>query len=136
MAVQQEDLTTTIAQFLAASSFAVVGASADPTKFGHRCFAHYLTHGRRAYPINPRAESILGQIAYPSLTALPERVEAVTVVTPPAVTERIVEDAIAAGVRYLWMQPGAESAAAIARAQAAGISVIAGGPCVLVELRK
>lgn len=123
-----------IKQFLAAPSFAVVGASADPAKFGHRCFACYLRHGRRAYPINPRAESILGHPAYPSLAALPERVESVTVVTPPAITERVVEEAIAAGVRHLWMQPGAESPAAIARAREAGLSVIAGGPCLLVEL--
>ena len=134
MSVQHKDLNTQIQQFLAAPSFAVVGASADPTKFGHRCFACYLRHGRRAYPINPRAESILGQTAYPSLGALPERVESVTVVTPPAVTERVVEEAIAAGVRHLWMQPGAESPAAVARAREAGISVIAGGPCLLVEL--
>ena len=49
-------------------------------------------------------------------------------------TERIVEEAIAAGVRHLWMQPGAESAAAIERARAAGLNVIAGGPCLLVAL--
>jgi predicted CoA-binding protein len=123
-----------IEQFLAAPSFAVVGASTDPAKFGHRCLACYLRHGRKAYPINPREQSILGQTAYPSLMALPERVESVTVVTPPAVTERVVEDAIAAGVRHLWMQPGAESPTAIARAQEAGLNVIAGGPCLLVEL--
>ena len=59
---------------------------------------------------------------------------ALSIVTPPAITERVVEEAIAAGVRFLWMQPGAESEAAIARAEQAGVLVIARGPCMLVEL--
>ena len=46
--------------------------------------------------------------------------------------ERIVEEAAAAGVRTVWMQPGAESAAAIEKAKALGLGVIAEGPCVLV----
>jgi predicted CoA-binding protein len=45
-----------------------------------------------------------------------------------------MEDVIRSGARRVWMQPGAESGAAIRKAEAAGLSVIAGGPCVLVEL--
>ncbi|MFO0275734.1 MAG: CoA-binding protein [Planctomycetota bacterium] len=45
-----------------------------------------------------------------------------------------MQDAIAAGCRRLWFQPGAEDAGAIAAARAAGLSVIADGPCVLVAL--
>ncbi len=127
------DVRQEIAAFLASEAFAVVGASADPSKFGYRVLAHYLLHGRRASPVNPRGGQIQGQPAYRSLGELPESV-AVSVITPPAVTERVVDDAIAAGVRLLWLQPGAESPAAIARADAAGIAVIAYGPCVLVEL--
>jgi predicted CoA-binding protein len=125
-----------IRQFLAAPAFAVVGASDDPTKFGHRCFAAYLRHGMTAFPVNPNAATVLGQPAYPDLRSLPQPVEAVSVITPPRVTERVVEDAIAAGVRYLWLQPGAESPAAVLRAREAGISVISGGPCLLVELAR
>ena len=45
-----------------------------------------------------------------------------------------MEEAAAAGVRHLWMQPGAESPEAVARAEELGLSVIAGGPCLLVVL--
>ena len=55
--------------------------------------------------------------------------------TPPAVTEKIVEQAHAAGIHHLWMQPGAESDRAIERAEELGLVVIAGGPCILVKLR-
>lgn len=133
---QFESLPTAerIRLFLASPVFAVVGASDDPTKFGHRCYASYLRHGRKAYPVNPNAATILGNPAYPNLQSLPEPVEAVSIITPPSVTERVVEDAIAAGVRHVWMQPGAQSQKAVARAQEAGLNVIYGGPCLLVEL--
>ncbi len=123
-----------IRQFLSAGSFAVVGASADPAKFGHRCLAAYLRHGRRVFAVNPRGGQVLGQPCYPDLASLPERPEAVSIVTPPAVTERVMEEVVRLGIRQVWMQPGAESAGAVALGRQAGVEVIAGGPCVLVEL--
>jgi uncharacterized protein len=57
-----------------------------------------------------------------------------SIITPPAVTEKIVSLAIAHGIRHIWMQPGAESAAAVAACRAAGINVIADGSCLLVVL--
>ncbi len=128
------NLRAQIDQFLQSPAYAVVGASEDPRKYGHKVFAAYLRHGRTAYPVHPTAAAILGRTAYPSLAALPERVEAVSIITPPAITERVVEEAIAAGVRRVWMQPGAESPRAVERARSAGLSVISGGPCLLVEL--
>ena len=123
-----------IAAFLGSQRFAVIGASEDPAKFGHRVFAAYLRNGRTAYPVNPRGGLILGHAVYPDLASLPEPPEAVSIITPPAVTEEVMEDVIRSGARRVWMQPGAESGAAIRKAEAAGLSVIAGGPCVLAEL--
>jgi predicted CoA-binding protein len=68
------------------------------------------------------------------LLELPESVQSVSIITPPAVTKAVVQDAIKAGIKYLWMQPGAESASAIEAAENAGIEVIHGGACVLVVL--
>jgi predicted CoA-binding protein len=128
------DVDAAIREFLACSRFAVVGASNHPAKFGGKVLAAYLRHGLVAHPVNPNEEKVLGRRSYPTLRDLPEPVEAVSIVTPPEVTERIVEDAAAAGVRRVWMQPGAESSRAIARAQELGLDVIAGGPCLLVEI--
>ena len=66
--------------------------------------------------------------------SLPEVVHGISVITPPPVTEAIAEDVVRAGVAHVWMQPGADSDAAIATLRAAGVSVIAGGPCILVVL--
>ncbi|MDA1266910.1 MAG: CoA-binding protein [Planctomycetota bacterium] len=124
----------TIQDFLAGSIFAVVGASTDRSKFGNKCLRCYVQDGRDVYPVHPRETEIEGLTAYPDLASLPEVPHGITIVTPPAVTERVVEDAAAAGVRAVWMQPGAESPEAVARAEALGLSVIAGGPCLLVVL--
>jgi predicted CoA-binding protein len=59
----------------------------------------------------------------------------VSIITPPRVTERVVEEAAQLGVRHIWMQPGAESDRAVELAQQAGLNVIWGGPCILVTLR-
>ncbi|MEZ4484401.1 MAG: CoA-binding protein [Syntrophotaleaceae bacterium] len=53
---------------------------------------------------------------------------------PPQITEQVVEQAIARGINNIWMQPGAESSAAIARCEQAGINLIADGSCLLVVL--
>jgi predicted CoA-binding protein len=123
-----------IETFLAAPAFAVAGASDRPHKYGYRCYVCYLQHGRKAYPVNPRGGEILGNPVFKDLTSLPEKVESISVITPPAVTEALVDEAIATGVKNIWMQPGAESELAVKKAEDAGMNVIYGGPCLLVVL--
>ena len=128
------DIASRIESFLAAPSYAVVGASRDREKYGNKVLRCYLQKDRRVFPVNPGATEVEGLTAYPSLTDLPEPVESVSIITPPHVTETVVEDAHRAGVRNLWMQPGAESPAAVERAESLGMNVIADGSCVLVVL--
>ena len=124
-----------IGQFLSASSYAVVGASPRRHKYGNKVLRALIDHGREVVPVHPAVKEVEGLQAYPSLLDLPETPEAVSIITPPSVTERVVDQAIERGVKYLWMQPGAESDQAIAAAEEAGIPVIAGGACLLVLLR-
>jgi predicted CoA-binding protein len=123
-----------IDDFLSGEPFAVVGASRDRAKYGNKVLRCYLQNGRRAFPVNPHEREVEGLSAFPDLASLPEPVHGVSIITPPHVTEAVVEEAAAAGVLRLWMQPGAESARAVRRAQELGLSVIAGGPCLLVAL--
>jgi predicted CoA-binding protein len=127
-------LTDRIQSFFASGPFAVVGASVDRAKYGNKVLRCYQQHGHEVYPINARATEVEGLKAYPSLAALPVKVKAISVITPPAITEQIVGEAATAGVTHIWMQPGAESEAAIRSAEAAGLTVIANGPCVLVVM--
>lgn len=126
-------MSRAVDEFLSGDSFAVVGASANRKKFGNKVLRAYLQAGRRVFPINPNADEIEGLKAYPDLGSLPEVVYGVSIVTPPAITEKIVEQAAVAGVKNLWMQPGAESEVAIQRSSELGLSLIHSGPCALVE---
>ena len=121
-----------IQAFMASGPYAVVGASSDQDKYGNKVLRAYQQHGHEVYPINPRADEIEGLKAYPSLASVPVRLRAVSIITPPKITEQVVKDAAAAGIKYVWMQPGAENAEAIQAAEDLGMEVIAGGPCYLV----
>jgi predicted CoA-binding protein len=126
--------TDPIDAFLKGTVFAVAGASSNRAKYGNMVLRCYVQRGLTAYPVNPNEKVIEGLEAYPDLASLPTKPHGVSIITPRWVTARIVDDAIALGIKHLWMQPGAESHEAIARAEAAGVSVIHSGPCLLVVL--
>jgi predicted CoA-binding protein len=121
-----------IRAFMSEGPWAVVGASPDRAKYGNKVLRCYQQHGMEVFPINPKAPEVEGLKAYASLADLPVKVAGISVITPPAVTEQVVEAAASAGVKRIWMQPGAESLEAVRRAESLGMDVIWGGPCILV----
>ncbi|PAY15878.1 CoA-binding protein [Rhodopirellula sp. SM50] len=123
-------------QFLASKTYAVAGASTRREKYGNKVFRALLASGREAYPLNPAQEEIEGHRAFPSIADLPLVPDALSIITPPAVTRKVVADAIAAGVQHIWMQPGAEDEQSSASAREAGINVIDDGSCILVLLAR
>jgi predicted CoA-binding protein len=123
-----------IEEFLAGAPHAVVGASQDRAKYGNKVLRAYQQDGRPVFPVHPTANEIEGLTAYPDLASLPETLHGIAVITPPAVTEKIVQQAADVGIQHIWMQPGAESEPAIELARQSGMNVIAGGPCLLVVL--
>jgi predicted CoA-binding protein len=129
MSIQEQ-----INRFLSAGAFGVVGASSNRQKFGNRVLRCYLQHGRQATPVNPSEAAIEGIACVKSVQDLPPEVKSISMITPPAVTEQIVPLAIAHGIENIWMQPGAESPAAVALCRAKAINVIADGSCLLVVL--
>lgn len=128
------DTDTQIQSFLAGDGFAVAGASTNRAKYGNKVVRVYQQTGRAVYPVNPRADQIEGVPCYASLAEVPGPVHGLSIITPPKITEQIVRQAIDLGIKHIWCQPGAESPAAAAMAQEAGVNLIAGGPCVLVVL--
>lgn len=129
------DLSKLVEDYLAAGPYAVVGASTDRSKYGNRVLRAYIEQGREVYPVNPRAETVEGLRAWPDLESVPADIRGISVITPPQVTSQVVEAAARKGVELVWMQPGAESDSAVARARELGLRVIAGGPCFLVASR-
>ncbi len=128
------DSKALIDDFLSGQAYAVVGASSNREKYGNKVLRCYVQNGRRAIPVHPKETQVEGIDCAADLSSLPEEVHGISIITPPAVTEQIVEEAAKLGIKRLWMQPGAESDTAVARAKELGLSVIAGGPCLLVAL--
>ncbi len=123
-----------IAQFLASPAFGVVGASNNRAKYGNKVLRCYLQNRRRVIPVHPKETRIEGIDCVASVADLPADVASISVITPPAVTEKVVAEAAARGIRNVWMQPGAESPAAVRFCEEEGLNVIADGSCVLVVL--
>ncbi|MGD9048608.1 MAG: CoA-binding protein [Anaerolineae bacterium] len=124
-----------IPDFVNRRVWAVVGASEDRSKFGNRIFRDLRDAGYTVYPVNPKGGELEGAKVYPSLAALPQPPEVIDLVVPPAVTEQVVKEAHALGLTRVWMQPGAESEAAIAFCQEQGIQVVHGA-CAMVWKRR
>jgi len=123
-----------IDSFLSAPIFGVVGASSDHRKFGNKVLRCYLMHGKKAIPVNPKEATIEGIPCVASVDDLPPEATSISVITPPNITVQVVAAAIQKGIRNIWLQPGAESSAAIHLCEQAGINIIADGSCVLVVL--
>jgi predicted CoA-binding protein len=123
-----------INQFLSAAAFGVAGASTNRQKYGNRVLRCYLQNGKRAVPVNPNEAEIEGIACVAAVDGLPADVTSLSMITPPAVTEQLVPTAIDHGIKNIWMQPGAESPAAVALCREKGVNVIADGSCLLVVL--
>lgn len=123
-------------EFFAANNFAVVGASRDREKYGNIVFQRLLNSGRVVYPINPSADEIEGREAYPDLNSLPSVPESISIVTPPPITRKAIQEAMQLGVKNIWMQPGAEDDFSAQLAREANINVIDDGSCILVVLAR
>jgi predicted CoA-binding protein len=121
-----------IETFLQSKAFAVLGATSNREKYGNKVLRCYQQHNKKVYPVNPRAEVIEGLNAVPTINELPDEVQSISIITPPSITEKIVDEAIKKGIKNIWMQPGAESELAIQNCIQHHINIIAGGPCILM----
>jgi predicted CoA-binding protein len=114
---------------------AVVGASRNPEKYGHRVYMDLKQADYKVYPVNPNADEVLGDKCFPSLTSLPRKPDVVNLVVPPPVTEQTVQECRQLSVTMAWMQPGSESEKAIKYCRENGIQVVH-GECIMVQRRR
>ncbi len=117
--------------FVGQQSFAIVGVSRQPKKFGAYVYKELKKRGYRVFPVNPQAETIDGERCYANLAALPEPVGGVLIVVSPDQVESVVREAAAAGIKRVWMQQGADSPTAVEYCHENGISEVH-GECILM----
>ncbi|WP_137896492.1 CoA-binding protein [Ramlibacter sp. 2FC] len=118
-------------------TIAVVGLSPQPYRPSHGVSAAMQAQGYRIIPVNPYADRVLGEKAYPSLTeaAQHERIELVNIFRNPEDVPPLIDEAIAVGARAVWMQLGIAHAGAALKAEAAGLLVVQDA-CIAVELAR
>jgi uncharacterized protein len=85
---------------------AVSGASNDPEKYGNIIVRNLKDKGYTVLPVNPREDVILGLPVAHSVGKIEKPVDLLVVVTPPAVTLRVLREAVEAGIAAVWLQDG------------------------------
>ena len=112
-----------VEEFLREKSIAVVGVSRTKG-FGNDVMHALRDAGYQVFPVNAAADTVEGERCWHHLAELPQKPGGVVAVVPPNETEHVVDECAQLGIQKLWMQLGAASDAAIARAQAAGITTV------------
>lgn len=116
-----------------ARSVAIVGASDNPARASYFVGTYLLASSDyTVWFVNPRAETILGHRAYPSLADLPGAPDVVDVFRKPSDLPVVLDEAVAAQAKVLWLQLGLEDDAIAERADAAGLGVVM-NRCVKIE---
>jgi uncharacterized protein len=117
--------------FVGQKTLALVGVSRSGKKFGNSVLKELTAKGYTVYPVHPAGGTIDGVRVYADFKALPETPGGVVVVVPPEQTTQVVRDAREAGITRVWMQQGAESAAAIDYCRDYGLDAVH-GECILM----
>jgi len=122
-------------EFLSQRRIAVAGVSRDGKQSANLIYRRLRDTGHEVFAVNPNADTVEGDRCYDSVSAIPDGVDGVVVVTTPEVATDVVADCASANVPRVWLHrafgSGSTSEAAVKLCEQHGISVIpAGCPCM------
>jgi predicted CoA-binding protein len=105
-------------------TIAVVGLSSDPHRPSYGVASYMRRCGYKVIPVNPNESEVFGEKAYSSLADVPEKIDLVDIFRRSSEAGRAVDEAIALGVKAVWLQDGVIDKAAAQRAHEAGLLVV------------
>lgn len=117
---------------MARKTVAVIGASADRSKFSNKAVRAYERQGWEVYPVNPKGGVIEGLRVYPAVGDIPASLDRVTLYLPPAAGLAALPEIAAKEPGEFFVNPGAESEELVAEAQRLGLDPILA--CSIVEI--
>jgi predicted CoA-binding protein len=103
---------------------AVIGASNNRRKFGNRAVRAFTRQGYTVVPIHPHEREVEGLKAYGSVLDVPGPIDMASFYVPPSIGEQVIEEVARKGIAEVWLNPGAERDALVARARALSIQPI------------
>lgn len=120
-----------------ARTIAMVGCSPKPDRDSYQVAAYLQAAGYRVIPVNPVADEILGERAYPDLASIPPEIEIdiVDVFRRPEHIPAVVGAVLERGAGALWLQLGCAEPESEQRAADAGLDVVS-DRCIKVEHRR
>jgi uncharacterized protein len=124
-------LPPSVADFLACKRIAVAGVSRTGNAPANAIYKRLADTGHDVFAVNPNASTIEGRPCYPSLSAIPENIEAVMIVTHPSVASKVAQEALDRNIRNIWFHrsfgDGSVSAEALRVCRSRGVEPIEGG---------
>jgi uncharacterized protein len=101
--VPMSNLDTLVQDFLAQKKIVVVGVSDKRETGCNLAYKKFKENGYQVYAVNPRLATYDGVTCYPDLKSIPEKPDAVFILTSPKVAEEIVQQCVDLGVKHVWM---------------------------------
>lgn len=111
---------------------AILGASADRSKYGNKSVRAHQRQGWTVYPVNPRGGEIEGLRVYRSLDEVPRPITRVSLYLPPEIGVAALDEIVRAAPEEFFVNPGAESDELLAAARERGLDPIQA--CSIVEV--
>ena len=105
-------------------SVAMVGLSTHPQKASYFVGTYLASHGFRVIPVHPKADQILGEKAYPTLTDVEGPVDMVAIFRPAHETPRYARQAVEIGAKAFWLQLRIVNEEAAQIAEGGGLTVV------------
>jgi predicted CoA-binding protein len=97
------DLNDLVQDFLAQERIAVAGVSDRRETGCNQAYKAFKDAGYQVVPINPRLSEFEGETCYPDLKSIPEKPDALFILTNPAITDELVDECVELGVSHVWM---------------------------------
>lgn len=111
---------------------AIIGASADRSKYGNKAVRSYVAKGHEVFPVNPNETEIEGLKTYPNVQAIGDSIDRALLYVPAEIGIKVLDDIAQKGVGEVYVNPGAGSPELIERGEELRLSLVEA--CAIVAI--